>query len=82
MRRFQEAVAKNQGDMEKRQQELIQPIAQRLKTIILSLGKREGFTVILNRPEQLTLFATNEIDLTDAAVKEYNRGHGRTDYGI
>ena len=73
MRKFQEAVAKNQAEMEKRQQELIQPIVRKMNTIIANLGIREGFTIILNRSEQTVLFASHEVDLTDAVVRAYNR---------
>ena len=73
LRHFQESVAQNQAEMEKRQQELLEPVARKLNQILARLGQRENFTLIVGRPEQLLVYANPALDLTDRIVREYNK---------
>jgi outer membrane protein len=72
IQKYQEAVSKNQMEMQKRQNELIQPITVKLRKLIEDIGKKEAFTMVLEKSEQLVFFSTDTIDLTDRMVKEYN----------
>lgn len=72
IQKYQEAVQKNQMEMQKRQTELVQPITAKLRKLIEDVAKKENFTVVLEKSEQLVFFSTAGIDLTDRMVKEYN----------
>ncbi len=73
-KKFQDEVAKSQGEMDKRREELIRPIVSKLNGIISDLAKKEGIDLVISRPDQLILFAKKEIDLTEKVVREYNKG--------
>lgn len=72
MRKFQDAVAQNQTEMDKLQRELLGPVAAKMNIFVADIGKREGFTMVLSRGEQV-LFVKKEIDITDKVVTAYNR---------
>lgn len=73
MQKHQQHVAKSQMDIQKKERELTTPILKKMEKIISKIAKDDGFTVILEKSEQLVLFAKKEIDLTDRVVKEYNK---------
>jgi outer membrane protein len=68
--KYQEAVGKNQMEIQKHEHELTGPIIQKIRKIIEDIAKKEGYTVVLEKSEQLALYSTKEIDLTDRVVKE------------
>jgi outer membrane protein len=72
MRKYQEAVQKSQMDIQKHERDLTQPIIVKIRKIIEELAKKDGYSVVLEKSEQLVLYSVKEIDLTDRAVKEFN----------
>lgn len=73
MQKHQQHVAKSQMDIQRKERELTKPIVEKMQKIINQIAKEDGFTAILEKSEQLVLFAKQEIDLTDRVVKEYNK---------
>ena len=69
----QQHVAKSQMEIQKKERDLTKPIIDKMQKIISDLAKKEGYTAILEKSEQLVLFAQPSIDLTDKVVKEYNK---------
>ncbi len=47
-------------------------ILEELQEIISSIGKKEGYTVILERTESSVLYGDESVDLTDQVIKELN----------
>lgn len=72
MAKFQQSVQKNQADIQKRQGELLQPILVKLRKIIGAMAQRDNYTTILEKSDQFVLFATDEVDLTEKVVKEFD----------
>lgn len=72
MRRFQEAAAKAQMEIQKRERDLTQPIVTKLRSLLETIAKKEDFTVILERSENAVMYAKKEIDLTDRLIKEHD----------
>lgn len=70
--KYQEAVGKNQMEIQKHERELTAPIINKLKKIIEDIAKKENYTVVLEKSEQLALYAAKEVDLTDRVIKEYD----------
>ncbi len=73
MQKHQQHVAKSQMDIQKKERDLTQPIIEKMQKIIAQVAQSENFTAILEKSEQLVLFAKKEIDLTDRVIKEYNK---------
>lgn len=72
MRKYQETVAKSQMDIQKHERDLTQPIIARLRHIIEDIAKKDGFSMVLEKSDQLVLYSVNGVDLTDRVVKEYD----------
>lgn len=47
-------------------------ILEELQEIISTIGKKEGYTVILERTESSVLYGDESVDLTDQVIKELN----------
>lgn len=75
MLKFQETVAKSQVAIQQRERDLTKPILEKLKKIIDDIGKKESYTVILEKSENSVLWAPSKIDLTDRVVKEFDKGN-------
>lgn len=73
MQKHQQLVAKSQMDIQKKERDLTEPIVKKVQGIIAKIAKDEGYTAILEKSEQLVLFAQPNIDLTDRVVKEANK---------
>ena len=73
MRKYQELAAKSQMELQKREQENVQPIIKKLRGIIEDIAKKEDFTAILEKSEQSVMWAKKEIDLTERVIKEADK---------
>lgn len=70
--KYQEAVGKNQMEIQKHEHELTGPIISKLRKIIEDIAKKDSLTVVLEKSEQLVLYSAKEIDLTDRVIKEFD----------
>jgi outer membrane protein len=74
MGKYQEAAAKAQMEIQKKERDLTQPIVNKLKSILEDIAKKEDFTVILEKSENSVMWAKKDIDLTDRLIKTYDGG--------
>lgn len=72
MGKYQEAAAKAQMEIQKKERDLTQPIVTKLKSILDDIAKKEDFTVILEKSENSVMWAKKDIDLTERLVKTYD----------
>lgn len=70
VKEFQEEVRQSQIDMERMQMTMTSDILVKLKEVVETIGKTEGFTAIFER--SAILFAVEAHDLTDRVIKAYN----------
>lgn len=63
-------------DMEKREQELTQEILARLRQIVRDIGREEGYSLILEKSQDVVLYAPEGGDLTDRVIAVYDKGRG------
>lgn len=68
--KYQEAVGKNQMEIQKHEHELTSPIISKIRRVIEDIAKKENYTVVLEKSEQLALYSAREIDLTDRVIKD------------
>lgn len=71
--KYQESVGKNQMEIQKHERELTAPIINKIRKIVDGIAKKENYTVVLEKSDQLVLFSTKEIDLTDRVIREIDK---------
>ncbi|MFA4874494.1 MAG: OmpH family outer membrane protein [bacterium] len=59
-----------------RETHLTEGILQRLRDIVRGFGDSEGYALILEKSQEVVLYAPSGRDLTNRVISEYNRGGG------
>jgi Skp family chaperone for outer membrane proteins len=62
----------NQKEIQQKTMEMNQVIVVGLQKVIDKIGTDEGYTLILEKNENIVLFATKAIDITDRVIKAYD----------
>ncbi len=70
----QRRFAEFQREMSEREAHLTEEILKGLKSIVRSIGDDEGYALILEKSQEIVLYAPAAEDLTDLVIKQYNRG--------
>jgi outer membrane protein len=73
MMKFQREVQESQGKIQKKEHDLTAPILEKIQGAIDKVAKKDGYTMVLEKNEQSVLWASKEVDLTDAVVKEFEK---------
>jgi outer membrane protein len=73
--KFQENTARSQADIQQKERELTQPIITKLRTVIADLAKSRGYTVVLEKSENVVLYSLDKDDLTADVVASYNKAN-------
>jgi Skp family chaperone for outer membrane proteins len=71
-REFQRWGKDNQNEINQKRMELERNIATDLLKVIRKIGDEEGYGLILKKNENIVLFGTKSIDLTDRVIKAYD----------
>lgn len=58
-------------DFAEKEVSFIKPISEKLKRVITSMGKKEGYTMII--PKEMALYSPPGTDLTDKIIAAYNK---------
>jgi len=72
VRDYQRWVDDNQKEMQQRTQEMERNISISLVKVIQKLGTDEGYTFILEKNENIVLFASKTVDITDRVIKVHD----------
>ena len=72
---LQEYYLNNQRQLADMEAKLTKPILDRFHAILIDIGKKEGFTLILEK--SATIYYDSAVDLTDRLIKEFNAGRGK-----
>lgn len=70
---LQQLLGQSQNELRMKEESLLKPIVEGLRKQIEALAKKEGYTVILEKADNLVLFAKDEINLTNQVVKAYEK---------
>ncbi|MFN7729377.1 MAG: OmpH family outer membrane protein [Bdellovibrio sp.] len=73
MMRFQKTVGENQLEIQKKEEELVKPILNKMKSVIEKVAKDKGFSLVLENKSQSVLFASKEADLTEDVIKAFEK---------
>ncbi|MBI3544352.1 MAG: OmpH family outer membrane protein [Deltaproteobacteria bacterium] len=74
--KYRELFSKSQYDIQQRERQLTEPIIGKLRGLVEDLGKKNGYTVILEKNENNVLFSQPGDDLTEEIIKGFNKKHG------
>jgi outer membrane protein len=72
LREFQRWGEDNQNEINQKRIEMERNISLGLQKIIQRLGSDDGYTLIFEKNENIVLFASKTIDLTDRIIKAYD----------
>ncbi|MEJ2697043.1 MAG: OmpH family outer membrane protein [Candidatus Sulfobium sp.] len=78
MRDYQRMVSDSQSDVKKRESELTGGILKGLRAVIQQIGRKGGYTMIIEDAEGIVLYSRKSLDLTDEVIKQYNASHSAT----
>lgn len=70
--KYQENVQRSQAEIEKKQQEASAPIIQKIRDQVASIAKKKGFTLVLEKNENIVIFTEDKNDITDEVLKGIN----------
>jgi outer membrane protein len=72
VREFQRWGEDNQNEINQKRMELERAIGIGLLKVIREIGEEEGYVLILDKNENILLFGSKSIDLTDRVIKAYD----------
>jgi len=70
--RFQEKQQRAQGELQHKEQTLLEPVVKRLKTVVADLAKKKNYTMVLEKAENVVLFSLEKDDLTKEVISTFN----------
>jgi outer membrane protein len=71
--KFQELTARSQAEIQQKQQDLTQPIINKLRTIIADHAKKRNYTLILEKNENTVLYSQEKDDLTSEVISTFDK---------
>lgn len=71
LRDYQRIVQDSQAEVKKKEGELTEAIIKGVHELVDDIGKKEGYTVIIEK--SLALYANTDLDITDDVIKRYNK---------
>ena len=72
LRDYQRWLEDNQKEIQQKGREMERTILQGMQKVIRKIGEEEGYTFILEKNENVVLFSSQAIDLTDRVIKTYD----------
>ena len=72
LRDYQRWLEDNQKDIQQKGREMERTILQGIQKVIKKIGEEEGYTFILEKNENILLFSSKAIDLTDRVIKTHD----------
>ncbi|MDH4027301.1 MAG: OmpH family outer membrane protein [Nitrospirota bacterium] len=78
MRDYQRMVKDSQDEIQKKQTGLMQDIIKEMRQVVHELGKKEGYSLILERSESGILYIPDNLDLTDKLIQQFNEVSKKT----
>lgn len=73
MLQFREMVGQSQMGLQRKEQELLQPVIKKMDEVITTLAKNGKYSVILQKSQNNVLWASDAVDITDQVIKAYEK---------
>jgi len=71
--KLQQQTAQSQAEIQKKEQELTEPLIKKIREIISEIAKKKNYTVILEKNDNNVLFSKPEDDLTSEVIDQFNK---------
>ena len=65
------------AEMAAKESHLTSEILDRLRRVVLDIGRKDGYDLILEKSQDVVLYSPDGYDLTDRVIREYNRKRRR-----
>lgn len=75
---YQDLETKYKSEFTSYNQELVNQFKVDVLKVAEEIGKKDGYTLILEKRESGVVFATSAIDITEAVIKQYNESNAKT----
>jgi len=75
VRNYQRGMRDSQEELNQRKNELMRDIIDELGKVVTEVGKKEKFTLILERSQ--VLYTDQGVDITDTVIKRYDNSGGK-----
>lgn len=72
LRDFERKYKDSQGELQIKDNELTSDILKQLQVVIRAFGRRHGYTLILENSSSTVLYSSQDADLTDQIIDEFN----------
>jgi len=72
VRNYQRWLEDNQKEIQQKGMEMERTILQGIQKLIKKIGEEESYTFVLEKNENIVLFSSKAIDLTDRVIKAYD----------
>jgi len=72
VRDYQRWLEDNQKEIQQKGMEMERTILQGIQKVIIKIGEGEGYTLVLEKNENIVLFSSKAIDFTDRVIKAYD----------
>ncbi len=75
MQKFNQLAAKAQGELQKKEGDLLQPIVEKMKKVIEKIAKEKSLNMVIqsNQNAQIVLYASADSEITDEVVKAFDK---------
>ena len=70
--KYQELLQKSQAEIQKKEQEMSEPIIRKIREKVAEIAKKKGYTLVLEKNENVVLFSQEKDDLTEEVMKAVN----------
>lgn len=77
-RDLQRIAADYQVELQKKQSEITQSMLKEIRQLINDFAQKEGYSLIIEKAEQLILFVTPNMDITDKIISLFNQKTQKT----
>ena len=74
---LQQMLSSFRKEMESKETNLTKRILDQLKSVVKEIGDNEGYVLILEKSQEIVLYAPAAEDLTDRVIEIYNKTGGR-----
>ena len=72
VRDYQRWLEDNQKEIQQKGMEMERTILQGIQKVITKIGEEEGYTLVLEKNENIVLFSSKAIDFTDRVIKAFD----------
>lgn len=71
--KLRENEAKSQAEFQKKDQDISEPIIKKIRTIVASISKERGYTLVIDGNDGNVIFALDQDDITSEVIKRYDK---------